>query len=79
MACRGTKQTRKRYWLEKPLISKILALPKEELRSDLEEIIRYVITITKDGDIPSYFEHGDINGILSFFPYLIRRSGKQQQ
>ena len=36
------------YWLEKPLISKILALPKEELRSDLEEIIRYVITITKD-------------------------------
>lgn len=53
------------YWLEKPLISKILALPKEELRSDLEEIIRYVITITKDGDIPSYFEHGDINGILS--------------
>ncbi len=63
------------YWLEKPLISKILALPKEELRSDLEEIIRYVITITKDGDIPSYFEHGDINGILSSSLILLGEVG----
>lgn len=63
------------YWLEKPLISKILALPKEELRSDLEEIIRYVITITKDGDIPSYFENGDINGILASSLILLGEVG----
>ena len=50
--------------LSKPIIDRILALPKDELRSDLEEIIRYVMTITSNGIVPKGFDKGKYNGIL---------------
>lgn len=50
--------------LSKPIIDRILALPKDELRSDLEETIRYVMTITSNGIVPKGFDKGKYNGIL---------------
>ena len=65
-------------WLEKTLIDRILALPKDELRSDLEEIIRYVMTITVNGNIPFDFDHGDYNGILASAIILLGEVGNNE-
>ena len=65
-------------WLEKTLIDRILALPKDELRSDLEEIIRYVMTITVNGNIPFNFDHGDYNGILASAIILLGEVGNNE-
>lgn len=65
-------------WLEKTLIDRILALPKDELRSDLEEIIRYVMTITVNGNIPLDFDNGDYNGILASAIILLGEVGNNE-
>ena len=65
-------------WLEDPLINRILALPKEELRSDLEEIIRYVMTITSNGNIPADFDDGNYNGILASAIILLGEVGNNE-
>ena len=65
-------------WLEDSLINRILALPKEELRSDLEEIIRYVMTITSNGNIPADFDDGNYNGILASAIILLGEVGNNE-
>ena len=65
-------------WLEDSLINRILALPKEELRSDLEEIIRYVMTITSNGNIPADFDDGNYNGILASSIMLLGEVGNNE-
>ena len=65
-------------WLEDSLINRILALPKEELRSDLEEIIRYVMTITSNGNIPADFDDGNYNGILASAIILLGEVGNHE-
>ena len=65
-------------WLEKTLIDRILALPKDELRSDLEEIIRYVMTITSNGNIPADFDDGNYNGILASAIILLGEVGNHE-
>ena len=65
-------------WLEDSLINRILALPKEELRSDLEEIIRYVMTITSNGNIPAGFDDGNYNGILASSIMLLGEVGNNE-
>lgn len=68
----------KSLWLEESLINRILALPKEELRSDLEEIIRYVMTITSNGNIPADFDDGNYNGILASAIILLGEVGNNE-
>ena len=65
-------------WLEDSLINRILALPKEELCSDLEEIIRYVMTITSNGNIPADFDDGNYNGILASAIILLGEVGNNE-
>ncbi|QUB70860.1 hypothetical protein J4864_01140 [Prevotella multiformis] len=65
-------------WLEDRLIDRILALPEEELRADLEAIIRYVMTITSEGKIPEGFDDGRYNGILASAIILLGEVGNNE-
>ena len=65
-------------WLEDELIDRILALPEEELRADLEAIIRYVMTITSEGKIPEGFDDGKYNGILVSSIILLGEVGNNE-
>lgn len=58
------------------LTDRILALPKEELREDLENIILYYTTLTRDGIIPAGFETDEhFNGIIPVSLALLAEVG----
>ena len=43
-------------WIDDDTVDRILALPREELREDLENIIMYYTTLTRDGVVPPELE-----------------------
>lgn len=61
-------------YLKDELIDRILALPHEELREDLENIIMYHIGLTCD-DIPDDYDNGKYNGTLCTAIMLLAEVG----
>lgn len=61
-------------YLKDELTDRILALPHEELREDLENIIMHHIALTCDG-IPDDYDDGQYNGTLSIAIMLLAEVG----
>lgn len=65
--------------LDDELTDRILALPKEEVREDLENIILYYTTVTRGGYIPEWFEkEGEFNGIIPVSTILLAEVGNDE-
>lgn len=69
-------KTENAFFLKRPLIDRILSLPHEELREDLEQLIWYHIGQTCDG-IPEGYDDGQYNGTLSHALMLIAEVGNE--
>lgn len=67
-------KTENTIYLKDELTDRILALPHEALRQDLENLIMYHIGLTCDG-IPEGYDDGQYNGLLSSCVILIAEVG----
>ena len=67
-------KTENALYLEDELIDRILALPHDALRQDLENLIMYHIGLTCDS-IPEGYDDGQYNGLLSTCVMLIAEVG----
>lgn len=67
-------KTENAIYLKAELTDRILALPHDELRQDLENLIMYHIGLTCDG-IPDGYDNGQYNGLLSLCLVLIAEVG----
>lgn len=67
-------KTENAIYLKDELTDRILALPHEALRQDLENLIMYHIGLTCDG-IPEGYDDGQYNGLLSSCVILIAEVG----
>ncbi len=67
-------KTENAIYLKDELTDRILALPLEALRQDLENLIMYHIGLTCDG-IPEGYDDGQYNGLLSSCVILIAEVG----
>lgn len=67
-------KTENALYLNDELIDRILSLPHEELREDLEQLIIYHIGLTCDG-IPDNYGDGDYNGTLATATMLLAEVG----
>ena len=61
-------------YLKDELTDRILSLPPEELRQDLESLIRYHLALTCDS-IPVNYDDGQYNGLLSTCVILLAEVG----
>ena len=67
-------KTENALYLKDELTDRILALPHDALRQDLENLIMYHIGLTCDG-IPDGYDDGQYNGLLSSCVVLIAEVG----